>query len=527
MGFLNTISTIAGGVGGFVLGGPPGAAIGAGLADQATGGGTLSALTGGGQQDRLDTLTSGQQRIQGIVDPLLADFNRNTLDNTTGYTNTLTGQLFPQILTGKTKNEGLASISDASTAANAASASQFSANTSAITSGQQQIQALTDQQRAELVSLKSDAVTRGDVATEGLVNDILAGKQDISAITSGGQDVNASSLDKAGDVVNKLGQNITDFVQAGMGDANAFEQQLRQDANDFERVGRADVKVFEQAALEDLQASQNGVENVRLKKAKTAALSALAPLGLTDDTNVVKAVTEGLGNVLTNVESIFAPLRTQVRQTALGAREGVGLQALQTKQEAGKGALASKQSTREVALGAETTAAGLETSVLQSYIAGNTQLTTAELASSVQLTELDVQQKQDIRHSVDSFIKQAADQGIQLDAIEASAIENATARLIQANNIMGDQTITQANTDAARTLQLSQADLAARMAFLSQLETTNFRSQNQLVDLINSFSAQGNAITQLLGQAASPGEQSLASILAIAETGAKVAAAGA
>jgi len=484
----------------------------------------IDTLTGGGQRDRLETLTNEQKRLRGVVDPFLTSFAKDSGHTAKPFAEAISGQVFGDLLNGVTKGKETTAAILATNKADVANINQRDSSISAINSGLDKVQALTDQQRAGLVSLKSDAVARGDAATEGLVNDILAGKQDISAITSGGQDVNASSLDKAGDVVNKLGQSITDFVQAGLGDANAFEQQLRQDANDFERVGRADVKLFEQAALEDLRASQTGVENVRIKKAKTAALSALAPLGLTDDTNLVKAMSEGLGNVVANVEAIFAPLRTQVRQTALSAREGVGLQALQTKQEAGKGALASKQSTRGAALGAETTAAGLETSVLQSYIAGNTQLTTAELASNVQLTELDVQQKQDIRHSVDSFIKQAADQGIQLDAIEASAIENATARMVQANQLFGQQAITQANTDADRSIQIASQDIAARMAFLSQMETVNIRSQQNLVALIGALSGQSNAITQLLGQAASPGEQALSSLLGIGQTAATIAA---
>jgi len=168
-------------------------------------------------------------------------------------------------------------------------------------------------------------------------------------------------------------------------------QGTAQPQSDFLQAGNANINQFEQAALQDLQATQAGVETVRLKNAKTAALSILAPLGLADDTVAQKAVATGLGNVTKEIEGLFAPLRTQVRQNAATARD-----------------------------------------------------------------------------------------------------------------------------------QLAAQDLAFRMQFLSDLETTQFRSQANLVNLIANLTGQQTNLAKTLGQAATPGEQSLASILGIIGTGAQV-----
>lgn len=521
MGFINTLIS-------------PGAAV----LDAITGGNdpisqtisnTESAISGEGQEERLNYLTGYQQYLQGLVNPILEQYTQSS--ETTTVPQTDIQRAITEARQGRTTtatsginaiNSGITAIQTGQQGAEAATSI-----------GLKNIQTLLGTSRDDLEAFKQDAIARGDTASADLVGLISQAKAD----TEG-------TIQKT---TNAVGQTVNDFVSSGLGDANSYEATLRQDANDFERVGRADVDLFEQAALEDLTAlaaeniaditaaeqanlaglstAQKGVESVRLKKAKTTALSILGPLGLADDTGALKAVATGLGNVVKEIEAVFAPLRAGIRTGAaaarsaersattgassdirlagLGARTQVGATALGAKEQAGGTALAAREGVRQAGA---TTLAGAQLN-----------LGTAELSANLGLTDLEATQKQDIRNQVNSLLQFATQSGLQIDGIEATAIENAVARIVQARQIATTQqldTITQQ-------LDIGAQDLSFRLQFLSLLETVNLRSQTNMAAVIGALTGQASDVASLLGQAATPEEQGLASILGIINAGAQ------
>lgn len=161
----------------------------------------------------------------------------------------------------------------------------------------------------------------------------------IGALTGGGQNERLDVLNEQQSYLRGLvGDYLTKFNEAG---DTAQQTEISKSISPILGIGpntdpnqtfvaqsQRNIDEFKNAALEDLNASQTGVETARLRKAKTTAIATLAPLGLQDDTQAIKAVSEGLANVSAEVEALFAPQRTAVRQTALAANQEVMTQDL-------------------------------------------------------------------------------------------------------------------------------------------------------------------------------------------------------